>query len=248
MENLFSSFASGPSAWSYDTLKNFHQISPRVQDHLKRVYLSLCCCIAACAVGSYFHLLWNIGGLLTFVGGIVSILWLLSTSSHPREEKKRLGLLLASSFFQGATLGPLIQMVIELDPSLLVSAFMGSAIAFACFSGAAILARRREYLFIGGLLSAGISILFWVQFASSLFGGSAATFKFELYFGLLVFLGYIVFDTQLIIEKAHIGDYDYVKHALDLFADFIAVFVRLLIIMVKNSGEKSEERKKKRRN
>lgn len=54
----------------------------------------------------------------------------------------------------------------------------------------------------------------------------------QLYFGLLVFVGYIVVDTQQIIEKAHLGDLDYVTHALTLFTDFFAVFVRILIIMV----------------
>ncbi|KAF6170419.1 hypothetical protein GIB67_014349 [Kingdonia uniflora] len=41
------------------------------------------------------------------------------------------------------------------------------------------LAKRREYLYLGGLFSSGLSILFWLHFASSIFGGSAATFKFE---------------------------------------------------------------------
>lgn len=54
----------------------------------------------------------------------------------------------------------------------------------------------------------------------------------QLYFGLLIFLGYMVFDTQEIIERAHYGDLDYVKHALTLFTDFVAVLVRILIIMV----------------
>lgn len=63
--------------------------------------------------------------------------------------------------------------------SILVSAFMGTAIAFACFSGAAMLAKRREYLYLGGLLSSGVSILFWLHFASSIFGGSVAMFQFE---------------------------------------------------------------------
>lgn len=57
----------------------------------------------------------------------------------------------------------------------------------------------------------------------------------QLYFGLLIFVGYMVVDTQEIIEKAHLGDLDYVKHALTLFTDFVAVFVRILIIMVSSS-------------
>ncbi|KAJ0716277.1 putative Bax inhibitor 1 [Helianthus annuus] len=246
----FSSFfdsqsqSSSRNSWTYDSLKNFRQISPVVQSHLKQVYLTLCCALVASAVGAYLHILWNIGGLLTTFATIGCMSWLLATP--PYEEQKRVSLLMASSLFQGASIGPLIELTIDFDPSILVSAFVGTAIAFACFSGAAMLARRREYLYLGGLLSSGVSILFWLHFASSIFGGSMAMFQFELYFGLLVFVGYMVFDTQQIIEKAHLGDLDYVKHALTLFTDFVAVFVRILIIMLKNSAQR-EERKKKRR-
>ena len=124
---------------------------------------------------------------------------------------------MASAVFEGASVGPLIDLAIQIDPSVLVAAFVGTAIAFACFSGAAMLARRREYLYLGGLLSSGVSILMWLHFASSVFGGSTTLFMFEIYFGLLVFVGYMVVDTQDIIEKAHLGDLDYVKHALTLF-------------------------------
>ncbi|CAK9319277.1 unnamed protein product, partial [Citrullus colocynthis] len=41
------------------------------------------------------------------------------------------------------------------------------------------------------------------------FNGSTALIKFELYFGLLVFV-----DIQETIEKAHLGDMDWVKHTL----------------------------------
>jgi FtsH-binding integral membrane protein len=162
------------------------------------------------------------------------------------QEQKRVGLFMASSLFQGASIGPLIDLAIEIDPGVLISAFVGTAVAFGCFSAAAMLAKRREYLYLGGLLSSGLSMLMWLHFASSLFGGSTAFFKFELYFGLLVFVGYMVVDTQEIIERAHLGDLDYVKHALTLFTDFVAVFVRILIIMLKNSGEKTEKKKKRR--
>lgn len=54
----------------------------------------------------------------------------------------------------------------------------------------------------------------------------------QLYTGLVIFMGYIVFDTQKIIEKAHRGDMDYVNHSLIFFIDFVGVFVHVLVIMV----------------
>ncbi|XP_017619950.1 bax inhibitor 1-like [Gossypium arboreum] len=244
--DAFTSFFDSQSRnnWSYDTLKNFRQISPIVQAHLKQVYLTLCYALIASAVGAYLHILWNIGGYLTTFACLGTIIWLLSTP--PCEKQKRVSLLMASAVFEGASIGPLIDLAIQIDPSVLVASFVGTALAFACFSGAAMLARRREYLYLGGLLSSGVSVLLWLHFASSIFGGSTALFMTEIYLGLLVFVGYMIVDTHDIIEKAHLGDLDYVKHALTLFTDFVAVFVRILIIMLKNSAEKSEKKKKRR--
>ncbi|XP_057758549.1 bax inhibitor 1-like [Arachis stenosperma] len=244
MDSFTSFFDSRSRRWNYDTLKNFRQISPVVQNHLKLVYITLCCAVVAAAVGAYLHVLWNIGGFLTSVGCMGAMIWLLSTP--PSEEQKRVSLLLASALFQGASIGPLIDLAIEVDPSIIFTAFVATSLAFACFSGAALVARRREYLYLGGLASSGLSILLWLHFASSIFGGSLALFKFELYFGLLVFVGYIVVDTQEIVERAHSGDLDYVKHALTLFTDLAAIFVRILIILVKNSAERNEKKKKRR--
>lgn len=56
--------------------------------------------------------------------------------------------------------------------------------------------------------------------------------SFQLYLGLLIFIGYMIYDTQEILERAYRGELDYVKHALTLFTDFVAVFVRILVIMV----------------
>ncbi|KAL6519446.1 Bax inhibitor 1 [Orobanche gracilis] len=245
----FSSFVdsqfSSRNRWSYDSLKNFRQISPVVQTHLKQVYLSLCCALLASAVGVYLHILWNLGGILTSLGCTGCIIWLLATPS--RQEQKKFSLLMTAAILEGASIGPLVELAIEFDPSIVVSAFIGCSLAFGCFSGAAMLARRREYLYLGGLLSSGVSILFWLHFASLVFGGSTALFKFELYFGLLLFVGYIVVDTQDIIEKAHSGDMDYVNHSLTLFTDFAAVFVRILIIMLRNASEKEENNNKKKK-
>lgn len=237
----------GYASLDQHALKNLRKISPTVQNHLKRVYLSLSAALVAAAVGVYLHLLWNIGGLLTGLAFVGSIFWLKSIPAYSYNENKRVMLLMAAALLNGASLGPLVDIVIKIDPSVLATAFIGTGLAFVCFSGAAILARRREFIFLGGLLGSGISILLWLKFASALFGGFSSIHKFEIYFGLLLFIGYIIFDTQMIIERADHGDHDYVKHSLELFTDFAAVFVRLLIMMTRNAASKSEKEKRKRR-
>ncbi|MQL68521.1 hypothetical protein Taro_000839 [Colocasia esculenta] len=247
--DYFQREAFGASRWSYDSLKNFAPLNARVQNHLKKVYLTLCLAVAASAAGAYLHLLLNIGGVLTTLGCVLSIAWLLATP--PYEERKRFGILMASSLLQGATIGPLkgvLNMFFLPRPNhrILLTAFVGTALAFGCFSAAAVVARRRQYLFLGGLLSSGLSILLWLQFASSIFGASTAAFNVEIYFGLLIFLGYMVFDTQLIIERAYHGELDHVRDALNLYVDLVGVFVRVLVVMVKNAAEKEERKRKKR--
>lgn len=66
------------------------------------------------------------------------------------------------------------------------------------------------------------------------------------YLGLLVFAGYILFDTQLIIERASAGQMDQIQHALDLFVDALSIFVRVLVILMKNTEER--EKRRRRRN
>jgi len=45
----------------------------------------------------------------------------------------------------------------------------------------------------------------------------------------------------MIIEDASAGRKDFVRHALDLLLDFVAVFVRLLVILARNSEKKERK-------
>jgi FtsH-binding integral membrane protein len=56
-----------------------------------------------------------------------------------------------------------------------------------------------------------------------------------------MFCGYILYDTQLIVEMASGGDFDLAKHALMLYTDLVAIFVRIVIILLKNSNRKSRK-------
>lgn len=43
----------------------------------------------------------------------------------------------------------------------------------------------------------------------------------------------MIHRAQVIVEKANRGETDHVVHALGLFQDFVAIFIRLLIILVR---------------
>ena len=63
--------------------------------------------------------------------------------------------------------------------------------------------------------------------------------------GLGIFLGYVIYDTQIIIEKASMGSKDVAWDALELFIDFFAIFVRILLILLKNKGKSDSKKKNK---
>jgi hypothetical protein len=98
---------------------------------------------------------------------------------------------------QGAALGPLVALALAASPAALLSAALGTAAVFGSFSLASLLSPRRSYLYLGGLLSSAVLALSALRLGAWLLGGQRLWFNAELYGGLLVFSGYVVFDTQV---------------------------------------------------
>ena len=155
-------------------------------------------------------------------------------------ESTRQALFLGFSFMDGLTIAPLVNSVYLINPSILTSTFFYTFLIFASFSFSALRTRRRSYMFLGGILGSLLSILFFGGLAN-MFLGSSMIYTIELYLGLFMFCGYVLYDTQLIVERVENGTTDFVGDSVLLFTDFIAVFVRLLIILSK----KDEKKKKK---
>ncbi|XP_031650430.1 probable Bax inhibitor 1 isoform X1 [Oncorhynchus kisutch] len=182
------------------------------------------------------------GGLLTLLGSLGMVVWLSMTPHNPETEKKRLAILAGFAFFTGVGLGPAMDFVIIINPSIIVTAFLGTSIIFVCFTLSALYAKRRSFLFLGGTLMSGLSVLFLVSVVNMFFG-SAILFKAHMYLGLVIMCGFVLFDTQLIIEKAENGDKDYIWHCVDLFLDFVTIFRKLMILLAMNEKDKKKEKK-----
>ncbi|KAL0486000.1 hypothetical protein AKO1_012289 [Acrasis kona] len=226
-------------------ITSLNHLSQHVQQHLVKVYSTLLATIACAAVGCIIGVQLNVtSGLLSLLG-FGALLWLsvFTTYNSRQPQGLRFGLLCAFGFFEGMQLSGLVRHVLDIDPNIVVLALMATTAIFACFSGCALYSKRREYLYLGGLLSSSLLImcllsLFNVLFRIPFING------LQLYGGLLVFMGYVVYDTQVIVEKASLGPEacDHVGHALELFLDAIALFVRILIIL----ADKKEKKKKDR--
>jgi len=217
-----------------------------VRQHLKNVYGCLAMSMTAATVGAYLDVAFRLskGGFLFALAGVGLLLALTMTPDNGKNRSTRLAFLLGFSFCSGLGLGPLIEYAIIVDPSIIVTALFFSAAIFICFTMAALTARRGQWLYLGGTLMTLLTALVILSLAN-IFLGSDLLFKGYLYLGLLLMCGFVLYDSQCIIEKRRNGDQDFILHSVDLFVDFIGIFRRLVIILAQK--EQQSEKKKSRR-
>ncbi|XP_065884664.1 bax inhibitor 1-like [Dysidea avara] len=236
MDNLFG----GRNRFSMKALTNFSQLSDQARRHLKNVYGTLSLSLLSALAGAVLYFISSIAGqFLGVIGSFASLIWLMATPYNEKNQPKRLGIMCTFGLFSGMTLGPALDFAIAVDPSIVPTAFLSTAVIFTSFTLVALWTQRRSLLYLGGSLLAGLNLLLLAGFIN-LFLGSYFILQFQLYFGLMVFCVFVMYDTQLIVEKFEHGDKDYIWHSVELFIDFIAIFRRLLIILA------SKEKKSKK--
>lgn len=215
-----------------------------VRTHLKNVYACLSISTVAAAVGAYVHMYTDVlsAGLLTVIAAVGFLFALMSTPDTGKNRRLRISFLLGFAFFSGMGMGPLLEMAVSINPQIIVSAFICTSVVFACFSMAALTAERGRWLYLGGTLMTMLSALLMLSLANLLLG-SKLVFQVYLYLGLILMCGFVLYDTQLIIEKRRNGDKDFVAHSVDLFIDFIGIFRRLVIILADKENRKQNNKK-----
>ncbi|XP_054752045.1 probable Bax inhibitor 1 [Lytechinus pictus] len=239
-------FLSGNRKIEWNALFQFSQLTKDCQSHLKRVYSCLAMCMMAAAVGSYVNAVLHIlqGQFLTTIATLGLFFWLRSIPQTVENQGKRLSILLGFAFCVGVSTGPLLTVVAEIDPSIITTAFMATTVVFVCFSLAALMSQQRTMLFLAGPLMSGLSMMMIMSLVN-IFFRSAMVFQFGLYIGVVIFSGFILFDTQLIVEKHLRGDRDFIMHSVDLFLDFVNLFRHILILLAQNNENKNRRNRKK---
>ncbi|KAI8645784.1 inhibitor of apoptosis-promoting Bax1-domain-containing protein [Parasitella parasitica] len=222
-------------------------LSQPVRRHLVNVYLTLAAMCAIATAGT------QVGDYLGAAGSPIGTLGAFTSASMFRytapRSRNRWVLLALYSIFSGVALSTFISFFLNWDPSgnIIFMALSSAVLIFLGFSGSAIMADRRSMLYVGALASSALSVLLWLSLANTFFIRSTSIFSLDLYIGLLAFAGFVMYDTQMIVEHASAGSMDIPGHAMELFMDLYSLFIRLAQILMKKEVDKENERKKNRR-
>ena len=169
---------------NFEALGKFNNLTPKVQRHLMQVYATLSSGLLAMALGVFLDYKFYVAGTmtqiltfvmiagLTFVAGTLfrklsSCFVLLCTNRDIlflSDTYNRLAIFHGAALLMGCNMSPLISSVAMYRPDIVITAVMGTCMVFACFSAAAMLAKRRHFLYLGGILGSFLSLLCTFRF------------------------------------------------------------------------------------
>ncbi|PCH34027.1 hypothetical protein WOLCODRAFT_63835 [Wolfiporia cocos MD-104 SS10] len=144
---------------------------------------------------------------------------------------------------QAAVLSPLF----FLSPAILSRAALYSAGVFGSLSYIGATAANDRYLYMGGPLLAGVTVVALSSLAPMALPlgmrGLQVAEAISLYGGLAVFGGFILFDTQKILQHARMaemgtGPRDPMREAISLELDMINIFIRIVQILAMQQNRK----------
>jgi len=194
---------------------------------IKKVYSLLAMSMGTAAVGAYL----GSGPLLLLVAPNMMLFFILQialiffASFAARKPGLNMVALFSFTTVSGLTLGPLLYQV---GPSIAAEAFALTAITFAGLSMYVVYSKK-DFSFMSGFLMTGLIVLvvggllnmFFIQSGMMHFMMSGAS--------VLLFSGFILYDTSNILR--YYGTDEYVSATLALYLDVLNLFIALLSIL-----------------
>lgn len=192
----------------------------------KEFFILLLICTTGMTVGMMF-----IPPQFAFIAGLGAIAVLIFAAVIKRRQFKQLsrGNSYAVAFLMGISTFPTIMYYISVIGSLMVLISLG--ITTVIFGGLALYSSKsdRDFSFLGGTLFAGLIAMILISLVGFFI-------KSEIYhlaiawLGILIFSGYVLHDIS-VIKNSYFTEYDVPAIALNLFLDFINIFIYVLRIV-----------------
>ena len=117
-------------------------------------------------------------------------------------------------------------------------------------STVALCAPSEKFLYMGGPLAMGFGVVFASSIATMFLPPTTALgaglYSVALYGGLILFGGFILYDTQKIIHKAErhpiygfgIQKYDPINSSMGIYTDTLNIFIRIAQILAMQGGRR----------
>lgn len=115
-------------------------------------------------------------------------------------------------------------------------------------SAVAVCAPSDRFLSIGGPLAIGLGVVFASSLGSMFLPATTALgaglYSLSVYGGLLLFSGFLLYDTQRIIRAAEVyplyapHPFDPVNASISIYLDTINIFIRIAVILASGGGKK----------
>lgn len=246
MERYRAEYASQSQVGYGSGVTEVAQAAPAVRAaFLRKVYMTLTAGVAVSmataiymtmgALQSQGHLLWKIVQGRNYLFLFLAYL-ALAFGAGAVARTRGINVIVYAVFtaFTGFFISPLLLFAVGKTGSFDVvwQALGLTTFAFAGLTGYVLLTKK-DFSFIRGFIWTGLFILlgfmvvgFFVQSWAFHMGITAA--------GILVFVGFILYDTSEIMHRY--GPQDWVAGALSLFIDFINMFIRVLSLLANRRG------------
>ncbi|XWV25601.1 inhibitor (BI)-1/YccA-like protein family [Tupanvirus deep ocean] len=135
--------------------------------------------------------------------------------------------LIAFSFCVGASHNHVFTYLRIVEPDLIIEALSASLLVFIGLTYIAFNTREYYSFAIYGFLYSSLSTMFWLSILNIFFGNYLLDVLLT-YFSIVLFTGYIIVDTHSLLKDSYKSP---VMHALQLFLDFVNMFVNLVKLL-----------------
>ena len=232
------------SDFDINALFSFKDVSPKTQQHLRKVYTLLTFMTLFCATGAYLNASFVIAQNFLFhilsIGFSIYLMCYVSNIYKPEENRKYALALLA--FQLGFNIGPALHQIAQFQPEILIKAVGFTATAFISFTCMALFSKRRSLLFLGGIGMTMFQGMMFYRFFGFLtgMGGQGLVYLMIM---LFVDCCFLIYHTQMIIEKSERNMADVPTDTMNLFLELFKLFVRILRILLELSDKKDKKKR-----